>query len=355
MGAQLRALFLAGLGVVAAAAGCSSNATGDGDDDDDPPADAAGGDAGNPDAPGPQPVRFVMLGDTGEGNTTQAEVAVAIKNVCDSAGGCDFAMLLGDNIYDDGVSGVDDPQWQEKFEIPYRDLRMPIYAVLGNHDYGGQLLIDAPGVGNEWDKGPIEVEYTDHSEKWEMPDTHYTLQVGNVGIIALDTNSILWSNTEHGDQRAWYPSALAEISDADWKIQAGHHPFRSNGQHGNAGDYDAPELFGIPVPNPLPIVGGAEFKGWMEDVVCGTVDLSVSGHDHNRQWLNEPDALCGTELIVNGAGAKLTEFRDRGNAFHWQDDQEAGFLYVEVVGKTLTGRFYGKDGVMDFERVLTKP
>jgi hypothetical protein len=344
------------LWALALLAACGSNATGgDDDDDDDLPSDAPTVDAGPDAPPGPVPVRFVMLGDTGEGNTDQAMVAAAVKTVCDAAGGCDFVMLLGDNIYDDGVASVDDPQWQTKFEMPYAELTMPIYAVLGNHDYGGQLIIDAPGVGNEWHKGPIEVQYTDVSDKWVMPDTHYTLTVGNVGIIALDTNSILWNNTEHGDQRQWYPTALMEVMDADWKIQAGHHPYRSNGQHGNAGNYDAPELFGIPIPNPLPIVGGADFKTFFDEVVCGTVDISVSGHDHNRQWLNEPGALCGTELIVSGAGAKLTDFQDRGNAFHWQDDQDEGFLFVEVVGKRLTGRFYGKDGVMDFERVLTKP
>lgn len=336
------------------ATACGASATAPGDDV--PPEDAAPPiDAGPDGPPPPTPVRFVILGDTGEGNTAQYEVAAAMKQVCDAAGGCDFALLLGDNIYDDGVASVTDPQWQTKFELPYAVIDFPIYAVLGNHDYGGQLIIDAPGVGNEWDKGPIEVAYTDHSDKWVMPDTHYTLVVENVGIIAADTNSILWNNREHGDQRAWYPTALMEVDGADWKFFAGHHMYLSNGQHGNAGNYDAPELFGIPIPNPLPIVGGADMKRFFDEVVCGTVDLVVSGHDHNRQWLNEPEALCGAELIVSGAGAKLTDFQDRGNDAHWQDDQEEGFLFVEVVGKRLTGRFYGKDGGLDFERVLTKP
>lgn len=335
------------------AAGCGNSPTGLGDDD--VPVDGQSGADASPDAAGPRPVRFVVLGDTGEGNTAQHEVAAAMKTVCDAAGGCDFALLLGDNIYDDGVTGVDDSQWQTKFEQPYAQLKMPFYAVLGNHDYGGQLIIDAPGVGNEWDKGPVEVMYSQVSSKWTMPDTHYTFTEGNVGIVALDTNSILWNNNQYGDQRAWYPTALAQIAGADWKIVAGHHPLRSNGQHGNAGDYDAPEILGIPIPNPLPIVGGDDMKAYFDEVVCGTVDLSFSGHDHNRQWLDEPTACGGTELLVSGAGAKLTDFVDRGNAVFWQDDQEEGFLYVEVVGKRLTGRFYGKDGGMDFERVLTKP
>ena len=331
---------------------CGGTPAGGGGDDDGGGEDAAGP---PPDASGPRPVRFVVVGDTGEGNEAQRQVGAAMKTVCDAAGGCDFALLLGDNIYSDGVISVQDDQWRTKFEEPYAALQMPFYAVLGNHDYGGQLIIDAPGVGNEWDKGPIEVAYTDVSDKWVMPDTHYTFSVGNVGIIALDTNSILWNNTMYGDQRAWYPSALAAVADADWTLVAGHHPYRSNGSHGNAGNYDAPELFGIPIPNPLPIVGGGDFKRFMDEVVCGTADIVLAGHDHNRQWLDEPNALCGAELIVSGAGAKTTDYRDRGNATWFQNHDEEGFLFVEVVGKRLTGRFYGKDGGMDFERVLTKP
>ncbi|HVK73973.1 MAG TPA: metallophosphoesterase [Kofleriaceae bacterium] len=347
----MRSLGIGLMLMAVAACGGGNRVAGDGDDgDDDGPEDAAVA----PDA-GPTPVRFVVLGDTGEGNQAQRDVATAMKTVCDAAGGCDFALLLGDNIYDDGVTGTDDMQWQTKFEQPYAALNIPFYAVLGNHDYGGQIIIPVPGVGNEWDKGPIEVMYTEVSDKWEMPATHYTFTVGNVGIIALDTNSIVWGNLEHGDQRAWYPSALAEVADADWKIVAGHHPYRSNGTHGNAGDYDAPEIAGIPIPNPLPIVGGGEIKTFFDEVVCGTVDLAFAGHDHNRQWLDESERCGGTELIVSGAGAKLTEYRDRGNRTHFMNHDEEGFLFVEVVGKRLTGRFYGKDGGMDFERTLTKP
>jgi tartrate-resistant acid phosphatase type 5 len=352
-----------GIALILACAACANTAgsADDDGDDDGTPADGNGGggdgSGGNPDAPGPRTVRFIAMGDTGEGNTTQAQVAAAIKTVCDAAGGCDFVILLGDNIYDSGVTGVEDMQWDMKFEIPYQDLDMPFYAALGNHDYGGSILgLDVGGLGNEFDKGPLEVQYTDHSDKWEMPDTHYTIKRENLGIIVLDTNSILWSNTDHGDQRAWYPTALAEIAGTDWKFAAGHHPYRSNGTHGNAGAYDAPELFGITLPNPLPIQNGNDLKAWFDDVVCGTVDIYIAGHDHERQWLNMPSELCGTEMIVSGAGAKLTELlENRGNAYHWQDDTTEGFFMFEITGKKLVGRAYDKNAVMNFERTLMKP
>jgi hypothetical protein len=64
---------------------------------------------------GPRGVRFAAIGDTGKGNTGQKQVADAIARKC-AASGCDFVQLLGDNIYDSGVTSVTDPQWQTKFE-----------------------------------------------------------------------------------------------------------------------------------------------------------------------------------------------------------------------------------------------
>ena len=77
------------LWALALLAACGSNATG-GDDDDDvgPPGDAPPVvDAGPDGPPAPVPVRFVLMGDTGEGNTDQAQVASVVKSVCDAAGG----------------------------------------------------------------------------------------------------------------------------------------------------------------------------------------------------------------------------------------------------------------------------
>lgn len=326
----------------------ANNSTNDGQVIDPPGADAS------TDAPtGPQAVRFVVMGDVGEGNQSQYMVSTAIEQKC-AADGCDFVVLLGDNIYDSGVSGVDDPQWQTKFEDPYANLDLPFFVVLGNHDYGGTLFgADTGGMGNEWEKGPYEVMYSDVSDKWNMSDTHYTFTWGNVGFIMLDTNSIMWDNTDHGNQRAWYPTALMELSNVDWIFQAGHHPYMSNGAHGNAGNYESIEVGGIELPNPLPILNGDNVKEFFDEVVCGTIDVSLSGHDHNRQWLNEPTALCGAELIVSGAGAKVKDF-EGSNEAHWQDADTPGFMYIEIIGDQLTGQFIDENGQMNYERQITR-
>jgi len=330
-----------------AACGGAGGGGGGGDDT------GGGGDAAPGDAPPAKRVRFIAMGDTGKGNADQRKVAIAVRDLC-AAKGCDFVLLLGDNIYDAGVDSTTDEQWQTKFEQPYADIDLPFYVALGNHDYGGKLIIDLPGIGNEWERGKTEVDYTQVSTKWNMPETHYTFAFAHVGFIVLDTNAIVWSNTVYGDQAAWLPNAMMEVSGKDWVFVAGHHPYRSNGTHGNAGDYDAPELAGVTIPNPLPIQNGDALKSFFDAHVCGLGQVYFAGHDHSRQWLDEPGALCGTELVVTGAGASTTELRDRGNTAFFEDATKVGFMYVDVDGDTFTGSFYDGDGNLDFTRTFTK-
>lgn len=314
-----------------------------------------GGDNLLPDAPaGPKSVKFIALGDAGKGNADQRRVAIAMRDVC-AAKGCDFVIMLGDNIYNSGVESTTDSQWQTKFEQPYMDVNLPFYVALGNHDYGGKLLVDVGGLGNEFAKGKVEVDYTQVSMKWNMPATHYTFTFGDVGFIVLDTNSIMWSDNTYGDQAQWLPSALAQVAGKRWIFTAGHHPYRSNGTHGNAGDYDAPELSGVIVPNPLPIQNGDAVKEFFDDHVCGISQVYFSGHDHSRQWIDEPTALCGTQMIISGAGASTTEIRNRGNKAHYEDASKPGFMYVVVEGDKFTGEFYAADGTMDYSRTFMHP
>jgi hypothetical protein len=272
-------------------------------------------------------VRFVVVGDTGRGDSSQVAVAAGIEAKC-ATDGCDFVQLLGDNIYPSGVSSVGDPQWQSKFELPYEDIVLPFYAVLGNHDYGGN------GLGNELDKGQFEIDYSLVSPKWKMPAAHYHRSWRHVELFGLDTN-LQMLGLDAGQRVSmgeWIGAASGE-----WRIAFGHHPYLSNGPHGNAGVSD-----GVP---------GAGVKSFLEDIVCGNVDVYFSGHDHSLQWLT---ATCaGSELIVSGAGsqpstlpgANLARFQGLG----------PGFAYVVADGGVLTIELLAADGTLLFSRSLTKP
>ncbi|MBN94584.1 MAG: hypothetical protein CL928_11005 [Deltaproteobacteria bacterium] len=280
-----------------------------------------------------EPVRFIALGDTGEGNDDQYAVAGVMKDVC-AANGCDFALLLGDNIYDTGVTSLDDIQWQDKFELPYAELDFPFYAVLGNHDYG-LLLPDE-------DKADFQVAYTAQSEKWTMPARHYLHTHQNIDFLALDTSAMYFASSLielYEAQKGWLDEHLSAADPTRWRIAYGHHPYLSNGPHGNAGWYDGltPE-----VPN----ISGIALKELFDEHLCGRVDLYLCGHDHHREWLEE--TCQGTQFMVSGAGAKLRDFVNDQDV-HWGDDTTEGFAWFEVEGNSLTVQWWDMFGEMNYE------
>lgn len=285
------------------------------------------------------PVRFVAMGDTGKGCATpsdgQCRVAEAVRAKC-ARSGCDFVVLLGDNIYDSGAESADDPQFQSKFEQPYAGIDVPFYVVLGNHDYG------AGGAGLEYAKADAEIAYSARSKKWRMPARFYRVRLGAVELFATDTQQALLGN-DH-EQRAAVKEWLAR-SDAPWKIALGHHPYRSNGPHGNAGNYDG---LGF-LPRAL-AAAGRGVRTFLEDAVCGRADLYLAGHDHSRQWLE--GTCAGTELVVSGAGAAPTGLGG-ANPTRFERDT-AGFFYAAATAHGLTAEMIAADGNVELTRTLEK-
>ena len=287
-------------------------------------------------------VRFVAVGDTGHGSMQQTQVGEAIGAVC-AEKGCDFVALLGDNFYPTGVSSTSDPQWQTAFVAPYATVDLPFYAVLGNHDYGGN------GSGNELEKGQHQVAYSKVNPKWRMPATHYRFsRPPVVDFFVADTNRSMYAldAVVRADFEAWWPTSTSA-----WKVVLGHHPYKSNGRHGNAGDYDSASV--------VPIANGQGVKGFLEGEVCGRADVYLAGHEHIMEWLEptctRPGSSVNTELIVSGAGASPTGFpKTLQNEDRWRGEG-LGFLYLVVTRDTLTGTFYGGDGQPRFTRELRKP
>jgi tartrate-resistant acid phosphatase type 5 len=295
---------------------------------DETSAEASGSETGTPTKPTGH-LRFVALGDAGEGNDNQFAVADIIEQVC-AQRGCDFALYLGDNFYDIGVESVMDEQFQDKFEAPYMDLDLTFYVALGNHDYG--LL------GNEWVKSQWQVEYTQFSDKWYLPNEYYAFEIDHVKFYMLDTARLIYAEDVE-PQREFMQQEIASASaDIAWHIGLGHHPYISNGRHGNAGHYD-----GLNSSN----LAGHHIKNFFDAEVCGKMAVYISGHDHDRQWLHP---TCGTEFIVSGAGAKLRSFEHRDdNPVYWEDDQRTGFAWIEILDDTMTVAFYDRDGTLDYE------
>lgn len=342
MAPRLLATFL----LLAAVAGCLGTE-----------APAPDGSAGSTSAAPPPELRFLAIGDMGTGGEDQARVAKAMKAVC-ALRGCDLVVGLGDLIYPAGASSPDDPQFDTKFEQPYAGLDLPFWMVLGNHDNSQDPAATSAtgGLGLWYSAGDNEVAYTYRTdratERWHMPARHYTMDAAPVHFVGLDTNTLLFYGVPVSadlaealqEQEDWLPGAVAE-GNASWRIAIGHHPYVSNGPHGDAGEYD---------DEMVPGQDGDHLKELFERDLCDKVDLYLAGHDHDLQWL-EPVPSCGrTHFIVSGGGgASLYGLGEEDKAAFQKES--LGFWWLDVKGGTLTAAAYDEDATLLFERSIAKP
>ncbi|WP_290536328.1 metallophosphoesterase [Alcanivorax sp.] len=299
----------------------------------------------------PAALRFIVIGDSGSGSAGQYAVGEAIARVCQEKDefigdigfpGCDLVVGLGDNIYESGVTSVDDPQFAEKFEKPFEPVQLPFYMVLGNHD--NTAYVGGDGAGNA--RGEFQVDYTYFdgklSNRWNMPDRYFLHSAGTthtnprplVDFVALDSNpiaggfgdpDIAYAYHTYGiDQRNWVVNTLAG-SNAVFKIAMAHHPYLSNGTHGNAGNYD-----GVP-SEILPVLAGERWKAFMEEAVCDQTDFFFAGHDHDLQVLEAVPECGRTEFVVSGAAGKTRSIDDpERNAARFQQGDVYGFFWMKA-------------------------
>lgn len=318
-------------------------------------------------------VRFIAVGDTGSGSDGQYAVGEAMAQVC-AERGCDFALGLGDNIYESGTESALDPQFEEKFEIPFAPANIPFYMVLGNHD--NSEFFGGDGAGNA--RGDTQVDYhyrdVDHPEqprltqRWKMPARYYKFQAGLrdgqplVEFFGIDSSQPAGGFPDSDENFSYNTYGLAQLnwlkqgleqSSAQWKMVFAHHPYVSNGTHGNAGNYD-----GVPGPL-LPVLAGQRYKDFLEEAMCDRADYFFNGHDHDLQWL-KPQPSCGrTGFITSGAGSKVRSLVNRNsNPVHYQAGDVYGFFWMEVDGDSLRGEVYEVDpasetlGIRDAEGKL---
>lgn len=252
-----------------------------------------------------KPIRFVAMGDFGTGASIQYAVAEAIRKKCQLSG-CDFALSLGDNIYNNGVTAVNDPQFASKFEQPFAKLPFRFYMTLGNHDYRGNVQ--------------AQVDYTQHSKKWYMPSRYYVFEQGPATFFALDTN------LPDKAQRDYMQAQLARAK-TPWKLVFGHHPRYTYSYYKDSQSADLKALV---------------------DTFCGKSQLYLAGHEHDKQYLK---SVCGTEYLIAGTGGGNRPKLGKGPLTIYAS-QSYGFAWVEVSEKELHLQLLDSKGKVEFERRL---
>ena len=283
-------------------------------------------------------MRILAVGDAGTGRAGQREVGEAMARLCRDEG-CDLVLYLGDNFYPSGVAGVRDPQWRTAFEEPYAGVPVPFFAVLGNHDYGGS------GGGLEHRRARAQVAYGRSHPKWRMPERCYGLETPLFRLAALDTTLLVWDLPGvYGAHRSLVRQTLAGTA-STWRIAMGHHPWLSDGSHGDAGRYD-----GRPWP---PAASGSSLRSFLDEELCRRADLYLSGHDHAREVLEGPPG-CDVLLVVAGTGGgdSSRSLRRLDRALY--ADQRAGFAEILVGPDAIEVRLRGVDGGVDFTHRLRR-
>lgn len=226
---------------------------------------------------------FLVVGDWGRnGKAWQRQVAEQmgrVGNLIDSR----LTVSTGDNFYNLGVMSPLGAQWHTSFERIYTDpvLHRPWYAVLGNHDYGGDVT--------------AQIQRSNYSARWRMPARWYCVKGAEFGEPSVDMffiDTVVWRGREDFPyrwlgsslhpadrevQRQWLADALCRSS-APVRLVFGHHPIYSVGKH-----------------------GGAYRMGDLDDIIrAGGVTAYVCGHDHCLYHIEH----AGMDYICSGGGSE---------------------------------------------------
>jgi hypothetical protein len=295
-------------------------------------------------------------------------VANAMHAYCLERQRCDFAAMLGDNIYPNGATrgadGYDDATRFEKvFRVPFgrfADLApdFRIYGTLGNHDW------------NTSRSGAMDqVAYLAGSPPFFMEGIAYRVQPpaahGEVELFVIDTTVMLAGQTVYEDSladdaselrptrreepdpwvvpkarsergmAAWLERSLAE-SNARWKIVIGHHPLWSSA----GSKYEQARVL----------------RRLILPALCRYADAYLAGHDHTLE-LHYDDcsaALPGERVpplpsVVSGAASKqralnTTFMRHQLERYpqlttEWARGLVWGFAHLTLAGEEATLRF----------------
>jgi hypothetical protein len=251
----------------------------------------------------PRPVRFAVVGDSGDGGADQRAVLAQLKTLP-----FDLFLLTGDIAYDSGTRR----QFEEHFFRIYADLLtfLPAFPASGNHEYETE------------DAAPFREAFAlpenggpEGRERW------YSFDYGNVHFVALDSERV------GPEQAAWLDADLTNTQ-LPWKIVYFHRPPFSSGDHGGS---EAVKTHFVPL------------------FAKHQVPLVLTGHDHHYERTHPQD---GVTYVVTGGGGRYT--RPVGQSpFTRFAESVYHLVYVTVEGNELT--LHAIDGVgREFDSLLVR-
>ncbi|MCP3982864.1 MAG: hypothetical protein GY723_00655 [bacterium] len=270
------------------------------------------------------PLSLLVLGDTGQpiggglpALRPQRQVARAVVAE-DERAEVHGLVLLGDNFYPDGLEEDDmKDRMRSNVVAPYchflrftsrgrgsleddcgvaeaRRHPVPLYAVLGNHDYGER---ESPMLQKEVVPAYIE--------SWRMPDQVDVHELpGGVSLIAFQSMPLV-----RGKNEGQLVRALRD-SKGPFRILAAHHPIADPG---NGHD-----------PKYARRVRGAITQAGVP------VHLFLAGHEHNLQLIAGEGGEDAALHVISGAGSDTREVKGtpRERLF---GEQSLGFARIDLI------------------------
>lgn len=266
-----------------------------------------------PPSPTPAVLRFAVIGDFGEGNQGELDVANLVKSWQP-----EIVITVGDNNYPSGAAETIDQrvgQYYQEFIYPYQGAygsgasENRFFPTLGNHDW------DTPGAQ----------PYLDY---FALPgnERYYDFVWGPVHFFAVSSDSREPDGVSQiSAQAEWLKAGLA-ASTSPWKVVYFHHAPYSSGYHGPVDWMRWP------------------LKEWGASVV-------FSGHDHTYERLE----VDGLTYIVNGlGGGPIYPFLipAPGSQMRYNDDY--GAMLVSADAAQMKLEFYNRQGTLIDQYTLGK-
>lgn len=273
-------------------------------------------------------LRLVVIGDAGDAwaasqcgkpvcsppSFTPTQLATAVKTAtADRA--ADAILVLGDNIY---PCGVNDRTVGDAMTIVYQqlfNLNVPMYAVLGNHDYS-----DGGGRCGPAEHAAVmpQDEVTYIGGTWHMPARNYVLHwPGLASIVMVDSEPVRNGCGSKTDIINFVKTSVAAIPAGEWRLAAAHHTLYSSGQHGQD-KHDAGAM-----------------RAALLSTFSGNLDLYLSGHDHDlEQFAGKTNPL----FVVSGSASRKrpAEVKPVPKTFF----STYGFAVVDLTKSSGTVRLY---------------
>lgn len=280
---------------------------------------------------------FFLIGDAGGakiGETTNS--LKALKTYTDSVGRKgDFAIFLGDNIYESGLPAKDAPNRAEaehRLDVQVeslKDFNGKVLFIPGNHDWYDDGL-----VGLKRQEKYIEDALNDNeSFQPENGCPIENIEVSeDIELLILDTQWYISDWNKHptindecdiNSREDFFLEIEGELKKNNGKtiVIAMHHPAYTNGIHGGVYNFQK-HIFSTQRKIPLPILGSLvtqvrsqggvspqdRYNLRYDELMKRLITLSkgsdkvvfASGHEHNLQYIEND----GLKQIVSGSGSK---------------------------------------------------